>query len=404
MKSFAKGFAILAIVILALRHSPQLLAAGWSNLGFIALAKAFYGIPVTSVTRLQEIYEHNNEWLGRAHDYLAESRMLSESYSNAYGLGLVYLARGHYNEAAQKFLVVWTSRPSLVGMYLGYAIYQAGGKEPAVEIWRTSPEIQRGLREQAHLLLSQGLVNDAIMLFTWVTEIAPNSVQAWLDLGEGYANRGDWQRVAECYDRAFTLEPDNLDVLLRRVQVYFQLNHDAATAEQMIKAALPRLRLINRFEDELRLHNTYIFLGQLAQAQGKWDEAIEWFHQAMAMPRVGDRWAMAGIAWVYNAKGDYAEALTWMKRAIAEAPEDYAMYSDLGSLLWSQGDLIGALQAFEEAVKLAPNALSPYYSLAELRLQIGDVNGAIQAYYQILRLDPDNTWARKGLLKLGVMP
>jgi tetratricopeptide (TPR) repeat protein len=404
MKSFVKGFAILAIVILALRHSPHLLAAVWSNLGFIALAKAFYGIPVASVTRLQEIYEHNNEWLGRAYDYLAKSRMLSESYSNAYGLGLVYLARGHYNEAAQKFLVVWTSRPSLVGMYLGYAIYQTGGKEHALEIWRTSPEIQRGLREQAHLLLSHGLVNDAIMLFTWVTEIAPNSVQAWLDLGDGYANRGDWQRVAECYDRAFTLEPDNLDVLLRRAQVYFQLNHDAATAEQMIKAALPRLRLINRFEDELRLHNTYIFLGQLAQAQGKWDEAIEWFHQAMAMPRVGDRWAMAGIAWVYNAKGDYAEALTWMKRAIAEAPEDYAMYSGLGGLLWSQGDLIGALQAFEEAVKLAPNALGPYYSLAELRLQMGDVNGAIQAYYQILRLDPDNTWARKGLLKLGIMP
>ena len=223
-------------------------------------------------------------------------------------------------------------------------------------------------------------------------------------MGDGYANRGDWQRVAECYDRAFTLEPDNLDVLLRRAQVYFQLNHDVATAEQMIRAALHRLRLINRFEDELRLHNTYIFLGQLAQAQGKWDEAIEWFHQAMAMPRVGDRWAMAGIAWVYNAKGDYAEALTWMKRAIAEAPEDYAMYSGLGGLLWSQGDLIGALQAFEEAVKLAPNALGPYYSLAELRLQMGDVNGAIQAYYQILRLDPDNTWARKGLLKFGIMP
>jgi predicted TPR repeat methyltransferase len=44
------------------------------------------------------------------------------------------------------------------------------------------------------------------------------------------------------------------------------------------------------------------------------------------------------------------------------------------------------------------------YRLAELRLQMGDVNGAIQAYYQILRLDPDNTWARKGLLKLGIMP
>ena len=404
MRSFAKYFAILAIAVLTLRHIPQLLAVGWSNLGFIALAKAFHAIPIAGVTRFQEIYEHNDEWLGQAYDYLAKSRMLSESYSNAYGLGLVYLARGHYTEAAQRFRVAWTSRPSLVGMYLGYAIYQTGGKEQALEVWRTSPEIQRGLREQAHLLLSRGLISNAIMLFTWITEIAPNSVQAWLDLGEGYANRGDWQRVAECYDKAFALEPDNLDVLLRRAQVYFQLNQDAEAAERMIKAALPRLRIINRFEDELRLHNTYMFLGQLAQAQGKWDEAVDWFQQAMAMPRVGDRWAMAGIAWVYNAKGDYAEALTWMKRAIAEAPEDYTMYSGLGNLLWSQGDLVGALQAFEKAARLAPNALGPYYSLAELRLRIGDVEGSIQAYRQILRLDPTNTRAREGLSKLGITP
>ena len=47
-KSLCKYFTILVVAVAMLLYSPQLLAAGWSNVGFIALAKTFHTLPTKS--------------------------------------------------------------------------------------------------------------------------------------------------------------------------------------------------------------------------------------------------------------------------------------------------------------------------------------------------------------------
>lgn len=402
LPSFGKYFAILAVGVVMLWHNPQLIAAGWSNVGFVALTRAFRTVPTVTLLRPQVVSQVNGEWLSRAHYYFSQA--IFETYSGAYGLGLAYLAQGKYVQAAQSLQTAWPYRRALAGMYLGHALYQQGEKEEALKVWRVAPEVQIGLREQARSLLARGLVNNAIALFTRITEIAPDSVQAWLDLGEGYANQGDWLRVAEAYNKALALEPDNPDLQLLQAPVLFRLHKDAATAQRMVEAALPRLRAINSFEDELRLYNTYIFLSQLAQAQGRLNEAIEWLKQAMALPRVGDRWAMAGIAHLYQSKGDRGQAIAWMERALTEAPDDYSMYSSLGFLLWSQEDLEGARRAFERAIELAPNVVGTHNTLAALLSQMSKNAEAASEFRKALTLDPTNVTALEGLRQLGVQP
>jgi tetratricopeptide (TPR) repeat protein len=404
-RSFRAHFSIgIVIGLVVVLYGPKLLIDGWNNFGFIALQRASQNLSLQGIVRSQSIPVTDTQRLEPVYTYLGRSEVVSASISSAYGLGIADLAQGSYGQAAQRFQAIGPQRSNLVSLYLGYALYRQGKTQEALVIWRASPDISIGLRQQARSLLSRGLVDDAISIFTWISEIKPESVQAWLDLSEGYANKADWLQIASISEKVAVLEPDNLDVRILQAQVAFRAHGDVATALHMMEDLLPRLRVIDSFDDEFRLYNGYVFLNQLTLDQGKPDDAIDWLKQAMVLPRVGDRWVMVGIAQIYQGKGEQEQALSWMNRAISEAPNDYSMYSALGSLLMSQSDLAGARDAFERASRLAPDIIGPHNDLASLLAKTGQTTEAENEYRKVLNIDSTNQVARDGLMTLGVAP
>ena len=398
---FSLGIVIGLVVVF---YGPRLLISGWNNLGFIALQKTSQNLLLQGIVRFQSIPVIDAQRLKQVCMYLERSEAISASFSSAYGLGITDLVQGSYGHTAQRFRTIGPQRSNLVSLYLGYALYRQGKTQEALVTWRTRPDISIGLRQQARSLLSRGLVDDAISLFTWIAEIKPDSVQAWLDLSEGYANKGDWLQIATISEKAAALEPDNLDVRILQAQVAFRAHRDVAAALRMMEDLLPRLRAIDSFDDELRLYNGYVFLSQLTQGQAKPDNAIDWLKQAMALPRVGDQWAMVGIAQIYQSEGDREQVLSWMNRAVAEAPNDYFIYSALGYLLISQDDLEGARSAFEHAAMLAPDIVGPHNDLASWLAKTGRTAEAENEYRKVLNIDSTNQVARDGLMTLGVAP
>jgi tetratricopeptide (TPR) repeat protein len=394
----------VVIVLLVVLHGSSLLIDGWNNLGFIVLQKADQNLSIQGIVRPRSFPMIDGRRLKQVYTYLGRSEAISSSLSSAYGLGIADLAQGSYDYAAQRFRAIWPQRSNLVSLYLGYALHRQGKTQEALAVWRAGPDISIGLRGQARSLLNRGLVDDAISIFTWIAELKPDSVQAWLDLSEGYANKGDWLQIASISEKAAALEPDNLDVRILQAQVAFRAHGDVATALHIVEDLLPRLRVIDSFDDEFRLYNGYVFLSQLTQNRGKPDEAIDWLKQAMALPSVGDRWVMVDISQIYQSEGDREQALDWMNRAIAEGPNDYSMYSALGYLLISQGDTEGAHSAFEREVTLAPHTIGPHNDLASLLAKIGRTAEAEVEYRKVLGIDPANQVARDGLKALGIVP
>jgi tetratricopeptide (TPR) repeat protein len=84
--------------------------------------------------------------------------------------------------------------------------------------WRNLFEVE--LNDYGYVLMGKKRLTDAIAVFKLVTELYPESANAWDSLGEAQALAGNRARAAYCYARSLRLNPDNahgadqLDALL----------------------------------------------------------------------------------------------------------------------------------------------------------------------------------------------
>lgn len=84
--------------------------------------------------------------------------------------------------------------------------------------WRNLFEVE--MNDYGYALMGEKRLTDAMAVFTLVTELYPESANAWDSLGEAQALAGHRARAAYCYARSLRLNPDNahgadqLDALL----------------------------------------------------------------------------------------------------------------------------------------------------------------------------------------------
>lgn len=57
-------------------------------------------------------------------------------------------------------------------------------------------------------LLGSGQVQEAVFVFTMITDLYPKSANAWDSLAEGYLKAGDKEKAKEYYTKAITMDPD----------------------------------------------------------------------------------------------------------------------------------------------------------------------------------------------------
>ncbi len=72
-------------------------------------------------------------------------------------------------------------------------------------------------------LLSSGQHQEAIFVFSIVTQMFPNSANAWDSLAEGYLTAGDVEKAKELYNKALSMDPDgptgsNAREMLQRIE------------------------------------------------------------------------------------------------------------------------------------------------------------------------------------------
>jgi Tfp pilus assembly protein PilF/mono/diheme cytochrome c family protein len=140
-------------------------------------------------------------------------------------------------------------------------------------------------------------------------------------------------------------------------------------------------------------------LGEMLQARGALDEAIEQFQAAVSI-RPGDAVANNALGGALLAKGDVSGAVGHFNTALASRPDYFDAHYNLGNALAAQGDFSGAAEQFGEAAKLNPSDANAQANLGTALAQLGRLNEARSHYEAALRIDPSNQLARDNLQQL----
>lgn len=107
--------------------------------------------------------------------------------------------------------------------------------------------------------------------------------------------------------------------------------------------------------------------------------------------------ALQGLAIVCHARGDYARAGHFLKRAIEIDPENPHSHNNLGIVLQTQGQFRAALVCFETATKLRPDFAEAHCNTGKIWQILGDLERAAASFHHTLKLSPGHPEALAGL-------
>jgi Flp pilus assembly protein TadD len=101
--------------------------------------------------------------------------------------------------------------------------------------------------------------------------------------------------------------------------------------------------------------------------------------------------------------GDTAHAAALLRRAVDAAPEDAALWRDLGLALVDDGDVTGAERALREALRRDGDDVGVRVHLGHLAFLRGDVAEATALLSEAVRLSPDDPAPARSLVEMHRM-
>jgi tetratricopeptide (TPR) repeat protein len=181
--------------------------------------------------------------------------------------------------------------------------------------------------------LNRGEYADAVVMFQAVIDVEPESVPAWIGLGNAHAGMEAWRRAEPSYATAADLEPSSYEA---------QFGHGTS------------LQVLERFTD-----------------------AVGAFHRALVI-RPGSEKAALGLGTTYLQLGQPSLAIPFAQRAITINDANGRSWVAMGAALEGTGDQEAALQSYLAASErmspspqLLRNILYSYVRLKRFREVVG---------------------------------
>lgn len=210
-------------------------------------------------------------------------------------------------------------------------------------------------------------------------------LHGWMLLHHPAASHRSLTGAEECFSKAIEIEPQNLQYLIQRAEVYTSQGKFGLTIVDCDRVL------------ELDDHNAAAWglrgnaqreLGNYAEAIADCSKAIELGLQSPAV--------FLSRAVGYANVEDTDAALTDCDTALELAPDYAAAYHFRGMLRMQQEDVEPAQQDFEEASRLAPGWALPFAYGADVQRLQAKYEQAIEQYTHALELEPRNHAAYVG--------
>jgi tetratricopeptide (TPR) repeat protein len=119
------------------------------------------------------------------------------------------------------------------------------------------------------------------------------------------------------------------------------------------------------------------WLGFQLQFSGRYQEAERELRKAIELdPSFGVSYQLLGE--VFLKREDFANAVSWFRKAAEKMPEDVETLIGLGRALSAMGDTAAGLEALRSAARVAPESAQVHLQLSRLYFRIGDQEEARQ--------------------------
>jgi tetratricopeptide (TPR) repeat protein len=249
----------------------------------------------------------------------------------------------------------------------------------------------------------------------------------YLSYGSIFFERGYTTEAEHFLQLALRDDPDNSEALYGLGSVYLQQKKPAearATFERVIKlpprypGTLPNAwnnlgllsaregrtdEAINDFQQALQLDPDHLIalqnLGNAFRQAKRWDDARATFQRALELnPDSPD--VNYALGMVYAQTDDIDRAHSYLQKALAERPAYPEALNNMGVLYLRKQQPIDAENSFKEAIRLAPEFEQSYFNLAKFYAIEGNSSAARRVLEDLLKQHPGDAQAERALSQL----
>jgi tetratricopeptide (TPR) repeat protein len=236
------------------------------------------------------------------------------------------------------------------------------------------------------LYLNTGRNQDAEAAFKRALSINENNVPALGGLADVYYHQQELELAEKTYTRAIGLQPGNWSTYNAFGWFLFQNGRYEEATEQYRKVvSIDATNMLG-----------YANLGASLLASGNFADAARAFQRSIEIEPT--RYAWSSLGQVHRFLGDLDAAVSALRQAVEEAPNDHFAWSSLGDALSLTDDAAGAETAFLKAERLTENQLEVnpldaeiLADLAWIKAMLGkseEAEGAIRRARELTPGDP----------------
>ncbi len=140
----------------------------------------------------------------------------------------------------------------------------------------------------------------------------------------------------------------------------------------------------------------YCNLGTVLMSQGRLDEAIGFFSEALRLKPKYDK-VHSNMGMLFLRQGRLNEAMDHCLKAFKIKPDSLGAHNTMGSILAAQGRLDEAITHYSEALRIKPDSAESHQNMGNVLLRQRKFNEAIDHYVEALRIKPDYAEAHKAI-------
>ena len=201
------------------------------------------------------------------------------------------------------------------------------------EAFRSSDEFD----EQAHQCYNEGRYDDALAVLKDGVAVYPNAVELHIGMGYAYLAREEYAWSRRSFETALTLDTDHEDALAGLGEVLLKIGDRAGGVR-----AFDRILQLGFHDD----HDLMLQVGRALFRDGMAAAAHRFFDlAAQAHPDSADASAAQGYS--AHRLGRDADAMYWLRRALAIEPTHVEARIYLANMLYERGESDAALHHFE---------------------------------------------------------
>jgi tetratricopeptide (TPR) repeat protein len=303
-----------------------------------------------------------------------------------------------------------TARNRMAAIHLTQGHTDAAQKLIA-EVLQKNPRDDDALILRSTVEMRQNDPTGAIGDLRAVLRDQPNSVTLQRTLAAAYLAKGQPALAEEALRAAMKAAPNDAAVQVELAQLLARtdraaqgvtlleetakrLPDDAAVREGLVRAyiAAGNLQGARAAAEELKTRQPqsaagFYYAGLVAVQEKRLDEAQSNFESALKLqPRRVD--VLTSLARVEVSRGASAAAISRVRAALEQDPQNVELLNLLGGLYFDGKDFNHAADMFTRASTLNPRLWQPHRNLALVKVAANDPDGAVSEYQAALKLAP----------------